>query len=87
MMVLLPCERSDITGSFPAAREQAKLTMTAAPTALSFLEGGMMTARNIPKRATLSALTILAGSMFPIEMPSAVPAAHIGTAVISAPNV
>ena len=38
---------------------------TTAATALSFLAGGMMIARNIPNRATERALTSRAGRMFP----------------------
>ena len=42
---------------------------TTQATILFFLAGGMMIAINIPYSPTLSALTMLAGSMFPKSTP------------------
>ena len=44
------------------------------------LHGGMMTARNIPYRATLSELTRIGGSVLPAETPRNVPTAQPGAA-------
>lgn len=87
IMVRVPCESDDTYGRDSAAYEHAKLTMTAPSTFLSFFDAGIITARNMPKSATLRALTTLAGRILPMLMPIAVPVAHIGTAVRRAPKV
>ena len=67
------------------AKLKAKLIATNAATILLFLAGGMMMAKNMPYRATLSALTARSGSAFPAKMPQAVPPAHAGAASRIAP--
>ena len=54
----MPSVKSEIRGSFDAAKLRIKQTVTRPAIILSYRAGGMITARNIPKRATLSALTI-----------------------------
>ena len=49
------------------------------------LTGGMIMARNMPKRATDRAETILWGNTLPIRMPNAVPSAQHGAAKEMAP--
>ena len=63
-----------VTAHNPLSR---KLTATATATALSFREGGMMIAINIPYRATLRADTIPAGNTLPAMMPQYVPKAQM----------
>ena len=72
-------------GKSTAAKLAAKLMMTSTRIIRSFLAGGMITARNMPKRATLRALTRRTGIRLPTSMPSAVPIAHSGAATAPAP--
>ena len=85
-MVLLPDEILAIKGRCAAAYEHAKLTKTAIPIMRSLRAGGIITAINMPKIATLRALTILAGKAVPVMIPIEVPRAHIGTAALHAPK-
>lgn len=86
MIVLLPDEILAMKGRCAAAYEQAKLTKTATPIMRSLRAGGIMTAMNMPKMATLRALTILTGKAVPVMIPIEVPRAHIGTAALQAPK-
>ena len=54
-------------------------------TTLFFFAGGIMTARNIPYRATLNAETSRRGSSSPATVPSAVPIDQQGRAASIAP--
>ncbi len=61
--------------------------MTAHNTALSFFDGGIIIARNIPYKATDNAETTLTGRMLPAVIPHAHPDAHIREDIKKAPKV
>ena len=53
---------------------------------LLFRAAGMMTARNMPYRPTLRALTTLAGRIFPTVVPKKVPSDQPGMAMLIIPK-
>ena len=61
-----------------------EMTTSAAMTRFS-LAGGMMIARNMPYRPTLSALTMFAGSTLPMTTPRYVPSDQPGSAMAITP--
>ena len=87
MIVRIPSESADNAGRTAAAQLAAKLIKTTPAIILFCRDGGIITARNMPKRATLNALTIRSGSIFPAAIPRAVPAAQQGDATSKAPKV
>jgi len=87
IIVLVPSEREENTDSFDVMKLRAKLRRTNAPTTRLFLEGGIIMARNIPKRASLRALTTLSGRRFPAITPIAVPTDQEGRAMANAPYI
>ena len=66
-------------------KDDTKLKIIRMVIGFELLAGGMMMARNIPKRATDKAETIRWGRMLPITMPMAVPRAQQGAAKLMAP--
>ena len=67
------------------AKLAAKDRATRTATTLFFRAGGMITARNMSKRATLKALTTRSGKMLPAMMPRDVPMDQPGMAMSMAP--
>ena len=57
-----------------------KLITTRTPTILFFFAGGMIIAKNIPYKETLSAPTTISGNIFPTMIPRAVPVHQLGSA-------
>ena len=72
-------------GILDIAKLIKKLAITTQPTALSSLEAGTMIATNMPYNATLNALTMAVGRIFPAMMPKAVPKDQLGIAMSIAP--
>ena len=85
IMVRVPSDRVLIHGRTEQAKLAAKDRATRTATTLFFRAGGMITARNIPKRATLKALTTRSGKMLPAMMPRDVPMDQPGIAMSMAP--
>lgn len=85
IIVLVPSDRVEIQGRQVAAKLEINARVTSPATTLFCFEGGMMIAINIPKRATLNALTIRGDMIFPAMTPSIVPKAQPGSGVTIAP--
>lgn len=62
-----------------------KLAMTATAITLSFMEGGMMMAMNMPYSATERALEMLPGKRLPSQMPRRLPSPQRGMDISIAP--
>ena len=86
MMMRVPEEIPAKRGQTENPRLTAMETRTTPRMTLFFLAAGMMTARNIPYRATLRALTSRSGRMFPTEHPRKVPVAQPGMATTIMPK-
>ena len=84
-IVRIPSDMFDTPGRYAAAKLAPKHTIMIPAIRLFFLAGGMITARNIPYRATLNALTSRKGRILPAIVPSAVPSAQQGAADKTAP--
>ena len=84
-MILVLSVNEDKIGSIAADALRKKLTMTRMAMVGFFFAGGIITARNIPYKDTLKALTIRSGKIFPIRIPSEVPIAQRGTEAVAAP--
>ena len=85
MIVLVPSDISFTKGIYVATKLAIKQNTTRPHTTLSFLACGIITAKNIPYRATLKALTKRSGSRLPAITPSAVPIDQNGMVVVIAP--
>ena len=85
MMVLVPPDRSLISGRWAQAKLAMKLMATSAPIMRLSLAGGIMTQMNMPKSATLRALTAATGRRLPAITPRAVPTDQPGRATLMAP--
>ena len=68
-MVMVPLEMEVKSGSLAAAKLAAKLKAMHAARIRLLFAGGIIMARNMPYKATLSALTIRTGRTLPATMP------------------
>ena len=87
IIVLVPSDKSDRTGSLAKQKLHIKLTATKPAITLFSLAGGIIMAINIPNKATLRAATTLPGKIFHAITPMAVPIDHPGIARTIAPYV
>jgi hypothetical protein len=84
-MVRVPSDSRETRGRRLKAKLATKHTGISPAMILFFRAGGTMTARNMPNRATLRALTARAGISSPATQPRAVPSAQQGDATSTAP--
>ena len=85
MIVLVPLDIPERYGNVANIKLAIKLNITKKNIILFFLAGGIIIAINIPYNATLSALNISVDRIFPAAIPAAVPVAHPGIAIATAP--
>ena len=83
MIVRVPAEI--LSNIYEAIKLKMKLTATVKAIVLSLLAGGIITARNIPYKATLKALMAEVGNILPAIIPKAVPIDQPGKATNIAP--
>ena len=85
MMTRKPEDTPAVSGITVKSQLAAMEIATSSAMKRFFFEAGMITARNIPYRATDRASVTREGRILPIRTPETVPAVHPAAAMIAAP--